>query len=1590
MSNIKQKLMAGISYPENISYLGNKPNFTRDAFDTFAEMQDALLAGYIDEGHLSYCKANGKHYKATKTELGGLEWKVFDPDGASDKASLKILTQEGYDSIENPDDRPTDYIHVDDIETEIEAKNALPVLFSAIRALQAEVTKLKNSFQLGINSATGNETTSSRIISELSDVEEEEPLWAVQESELSSLFSLQFNTETELAPKSHISLGPENKYIKITGEAYWEPDPEKINIPNLPDAKLFLYLTTSKKTVILHFTGGTDELEYEVSLENLLSGSISSSTYAILVAVSKKIEDKITGSLYGESFIWIAVQDLVADNVLFEKYINPDGSGVSSGTIKLSQNYYLSRVSLSGLELSKFDLYSKYQDFSDHVDAVRPSDIDGIKYKAAHLTIRSIETVEELDAIIRKLQENELVYVTSTNSLYIIYGNSKHRIGGSGGNIPEPDIDTMTVQDLIKNLADRGLITLTGAVYDDNGELTSVSDVDLAKISSMSFINESTGAEITYTVDSDGQLQGYTETPENLKFSYIVEGDHRTETVIGNVSGELNSVKLEGLTANRGFISRVHGDTVASATSDQKLKADRVKIGAFYAPLSTATVWGCTNAYVELENTSDTTYYLDGCYLHFAGPIIGKATDGSGTKVVSQATYHLPLKGKLPAGGTYLVRGFKYTDSSLPTTYIDVKTFDTEWYVTRNSVTIVEQTGYDYSDNYGKLIKFDYEASGVDIVYGFALTYGQPSLSYNKLLIEWNREDKTTPCIEPFVIDSLNMFISQTALAYWNILNEKGKLNSVSSCPGNAIIKNTFELDPAKQAFQSYSTNDSSRLRGATAADNQIIELNQEYIQFPNSNDVSPVSKFTPKASFEHKNVSTDKTDLDPDRPNMPTVSFGINQATTRCFNWISVGYYDEFVWIRENSETPWTRIQSYWGDKVDTSSIYSRKNFDIPIVWEGGSTTVREVVYAAPKYKNIFPGCNVSYTSHKCVVDINYTIGDTPKTFEYIVGRSNSDGTPQKEHVSDIQTFTLYPNSWKPVIYQITDQQGFHWIEYQAWAAAAKKVNQKIQEDQASENIIPILLNTGDMTQNGTRINEWLDYYKAGQCLFDHLEQMNVVGNNDLGNSNEKVLGTGDDPGKSNPHFYNMCYCYDVPLVTEGSNTYAPIYCGTNGPVYIPSMYYFDAGTDFRIFMGNTEITGTAGTQVFGGRTSDSGDPVDIYTGLTWKDGSFNTSDVTTTYVNPATMTIDGKNGSFYLYEVLYKWFALSSSKKSIFACHEMPFTVITQDNLGTGQAYADRSISVTGASTGLIGSHCNRNNYIKTGANINTEYKLRSKGTYWLSRLLENFGIKYCIGGHKHTYACTWPLREYYFYDDGGTIKNSLSNGKMTMPACLRDDKVYFFVTSGANPSAIIPTTSEGGGDIIGNNLTAVRNLTKFPIVASKNFIDNTIIGNYADESQNYITSVTKDTRTDQTYVVYFMLQATGFKLKSNKELPGTLQKFSQIIPKTSTGDSKPSKNQIYPMFAKIALVSSKYNSGLDFNLMAIKNIVPNDVTLVFNQQTTKVDPCNKEPEIWFFDNRSGDGPNDRIPYGMKSDKDAYGGACWGTEELTLDLHI
>ena len=612
-------------------------------------------------------------------------------------------------------------------------------------------------------------------------------------------------------------------------------------------------------------------------------------------------------------------------------------------------------------------------------------------------------------------------------------------------------------------------------------------------------------------------------------------------------------------------------------------------------------------------------------------------------------------------------------------------------------------------------------------------------------------------------------------------------------------------------------------------------------------------------------------------RPNMVTCSFGINIHTTRCFNWISAGEFDEYIWLRRKGQESWeSRFESYKaGNESDAPGNMEKVEFP---------AALRAAAYN--RLTGTFPADGTHYTAHKCIVKVIPSTEDLeePQEYEYIVGRADKNKQPDLQHCGNIQRFTLYPNTWTPRIFQTTDQQGFHWIEYQAWTAASKEVNKVINDElEAGEHIIPILINTGDMTQNGTRINEWFDYYQGGYCLFNHLEQMNIVGNNDLVGTDPELLGTGDDNGKSNGHYFHVFYCYEVDPEIN------PVIPSTDGEQikYIPSFYYFenessDNVDSYRFVFLNTEIT-MINCRDWYKRTTSFG-PTNVYTG--WP------------ISNDTAATYD--SGFTTIYTMIYRILdqARTNGQHIIAACHEMPFTVVTNANLAEATAEADRSMN----GNSLVGCHCNR------------EGKETEKSIYWLSRLLENFGVKLMLGGHKHTYACTHPLREFYIYD-GGT-KNSLVDGPMVMEETLEhDDQVTWSISLGkvSDDGTVVVYSKDSEEN------AKTFNTTKIPIAVVPNDMPEGVTINSGTIWPRYGVHA-----SSYPHVTYSMCQVTGYKLKSNKELPSTQQKFSLVIPETKHGAAadKPDDNQLRPMFVEVVLNGGSYS----VTLARIENILTN----------------------------------------------------------------
>ena len=1291
----------------------------------------------------------------------------------------------------------------------------LDILFSTIRALQDEVTKLKNSFNYGIESYNGKQTSTSTVISEYE--QESEPLWAVDENSLAEItdneICVNLNETHILQPKENVEV--HEGFLVIPEETQANHIiPRKILDVIYEDNKIFLYLTANSLDINFKFSNLSNINDtIDISLSDLVKENIPGK-FNILVVVNRSItKDSVTE---GKNFIWFSIHNYIENGFELQGYYNKTTDDLSTSSIYLDNTYIFDTITFNGpMSIYKMNFYSRSDNFlgTSNPNIEETPRQEDYKYKAAHITVRVIDKWSQAQEIKDQLLEGEPIYIKDKKGLFIIIDGTIKTIGSTSS---EPDDDDqnnqntgMTQEELIEILKKNGIVNFT-----ENGGIP----LEINSIADITFIHQNTGNKFKFEVDKEGNLHS--------TLLSDVDMDQRVENANFNLE-DLDTKLI------RGFIGTLHGLEAGNPlnnTGDFGINSDRLKIGAVYAPNENQKVFGCSHAYIELENTSNKDINLDNFYIHY-----GRQSKSSSDIIVSS----LKLKGIIPAGGTYLIRGKQYSSFDQANTYIKVKTYDIEWYDENELIDFTWHVGkqHTYLLTYGLPENFSYE------------TVMTGMFTFNNASTRWYhpRYVDSIAINSPIMITSGNSQIGTWfPSSGWQVF----KAPSKNGIYYDVVFKNVFMLDPAKQAYQGLYTKDSSRIRNDKATDLQYLVINNEYIEFPKTKEKCLISKFTPKASFEHKNVCTDKTELDMEKPNMVTSSFGMNIHKTRCFNWISAGYFDEFIWVRKQGDTTWKQFESYknsttgididgtvigtpdalkselvyptasqltdHNESLDNSSIWTtntpkshwneedandqntahlvkdanEKNpgdEDYVTTYEDGYVEVhagevkeyytqtecdthnktlgingiwytntlidhQEFTSSSYPYRkkfgyflnkatnkydsletivydritSVFPGCEIKYTSHKCVLEIVSQSVDEPTVYEYIVGRENANHLPDDKHSSEIQTFTLYPESYVPRIYQTTDQQGFTWIEYQPWAAAAEEINKTIAEQTTNENIIPVLINTGDMTQNGTRINEWLDYYNGGICLFNHLEQMNVVGNNDLCNTDPTILGTGDDPGKSNGYYFHVFYCYEIDL------NILPIISNVDSSKYIPSFYYF-GNDDYTFIMFNTEITYINCGDWY--KQKKNGRNVNIYTG--WSVDS-----------NGVIENEEYDNSFKTIYTMLYEILTNTNGVK-LLACHEMPFTVITNENLNINPKQSNPETinrSLTGTNTGnLVGSHCNLMNYQD------------KKSNYWFSRLLEHFGIKLVLGGHKHTYACTWPLRELYMYQENGEWKDS-----------------------------------------------------------------------------------------------------------------------------------------------------------------------------------------------------------------------------------------
>lgn len=688
----------------------------------------------------------------------------------------------------------------------------------------------------------------------------------------------------------------------------------------------------------------------------------------------------------------------------------------------------------------------------------------------------------------------------------------------------------------------------------------------------------------------DGELIFYTDRKKFAVYyggQFYVLTSSESEGNIGLTESDLYNLNLQHLTFTDGtnsYRAKVNSEgrwVVGRYNSDITLVGQKdptwyvfvnplLCINSVFCGKSNTNNCLVSHNYIELANGSNTDINLNGLVLLY--------TDGTKTNSGLAYIWHkLDLEGVIPAGKTFTIRGKRcQTDKR---SFIKVDSYDMEWRTA------------------GDLIEFGQGCAGFYL--GVKSDHLQTLLDNDSLAKPWTNNNNT---IIDGYIDSCGFGVdspgenSSLLVSNGTIVNENWD---------SILFTRWFAFEPAKQGNKAYKSRSTDALW-------TYIDLNVHTSYFDNNtqyyySDLMK-SKFGPKASFDNKNFFTNKTLFTESKPNILNITFGIQatdngQGATRCFNWVSVGYYDEYIEYKNVNENQWHKIYSISEeDFVGNSPKFNSKfkQFYNRIRWATSD--------------------GIWVTTHKCIIH-----GLVAGEYEYRVGRKD-DSTYQ----SDILSFTVKSDEDVSnfTFIQTSDQQGFNWQEYTVWMRSSEYISK-------NENNFDFTINTGDIAQSGNRVNEWLDYYE-GRKFLRNKEEMYTIGNNDLCGVDTTELGNGEDYTSKYNHI-NVLYYYTFEL--DEQNTYEFDWIKNEtiiGTFPIYSLYSFNYGA-YHFICFNSEVA-SASSKMY----SDSENGDDSFASCLYK------------------------HVEEWLLKDLQIWNGdlenvPENCAKCIVYCHEMPFTMVT-----------------------------------------------------------------------------------------------------------------------------------------------------------------------------------------------------------------------------------------------------------------------------------------------------------------------------------------
>ena len=886
----------------------------------------------------------------------------------------------------------------------------------------------------------------------------------------------------------------------------------------------------------------------------------------------------------------------------------------------------------------------------------------------------------------------------------------------------------------------------------------------------------------------------------------------------------------------------------------------------------------CSHNFVEIANVwmdgkaNMKNISLNGFYLLYCGSNTGK------WKV-------LPLWGEIPAGGTFLIRGAQCSVMDSNTTKVKVKTYDMEW-----------------RDTDGELIRFTQDQAS------FYLCWGTEDGKFYEL-------GKSTP-VEDLSITSKLMDADNDTCAHGyidlvgynnSVLSEKSTytLPDTTKTAKDVIFRRWYPFDPVTQ----------SNPKDGISKHNNKKYLTATFLNSSNIGEYCDITEFTPKASYEGKNISATRSLFLETEPNTLTCTFGI-QATdkedgkgaTRGFCWNSVGYFDEYLMYRKKGENSWKKVESVKPELTNTQyKAALPSGVKVPACIENPN-------YYSYFVRQRWETCyGQSVTTHKVLIS-----GLTSGTYEYKVVRNNGIqykngyevNTNGYEYTSKVREFTVKSDSQVTSFnfVQTTDQQGANWEEYEVWNLSARMIAKA--ESNGEIPSYDFTINTGDICYNGSRSNEWIDYYRGYEPI-DNKEEMLCIGNNDLAPISMRDIGNGkESPWKINTGVID--YFYAIEIDTRNPQVFSGVSSTdeTKEVEYkIPGMYSFNYGS-FHFVCLVSEMR-TISNKV---EYEDNGSESKSMLSQSTVNSIFGIKDV---------LRGDGKNlNASAIYDVEEEWLIkdlilwkggslsgfrgreaerynssiVGNCSKCIVYTHEMPFNITSEsayDNYGKGMSVPRETAK----------AYLNRYH------------------NYEFQRLFKLWNIRMITGGHKHTAALTGPVYDAppgYNPITGSIAGTGVSHitysaSGTTKTEDILNDAFDVSHTTGMFDNAssfrpflqVLRTEFQSKWQSLKGYCREVYNNTNYSVTVSVGSQDLELASKSftleANPNQQYPT-VRIEIVDKITAPSYVMCQATGFKNKSNSDLAAPVIPWEKFfVPNNQL------QQQCYPFFTVYKLTDS-----------------------------------------------------------------------------------